>query len=405
MEQSYAVYRQAVAGTVKNRTPAAYLQDSWRANERLTLNAGLRWSRQALIGASGRTAQRFTDEWQPRLGFSWQLDSRGQHRVLGSWGRFYLLEPLALAGGYFVDYYGREFRYSVDPRTPGAPVDAENDFSASEAGYRQVDGISVENIDELSLGYERLLGASARLTIRGVRRGLRSTFQQAIDSTLRFVLGTPGKGELSFLPPPRRNYTALEASIDGSWGNVRYRASYVLSRTSGNYTGLYSSDGYIGNPGNNGGLGIWHQAVNSTGLLPNDRPHVFKMSGTWRASGALEAGAIFNWMSGTPLNRFGAGPFGYPRFLAPRGSVGRTPSVMDLNLRASYRFSEGRNAGSRVVLDVLHVGNPQGVVRQDLVAYRAEDANGQPTTPNSDYLRPTLFQPPMMARLGIEIQR
>ena len=66
------------------------------------------------------------------------------------------------------------------------------------------------------------------------------------------------------------------------------------------------------------------QAVNSTGLLPNDRPHVFKMSGTWRASGALEAGAIFNWMSGTPLNRFGAGPFGYPRFLAPRGSVGRT---------------------------------------------------------------------------------
>ena len=202
-----------------------------------------------------------------------------------------------------------------------------------------------------------------------------------------------------------RDGIALEASIDGSWGSVRYRASYVLSRTSGNYTGLYSSDGYIGNPGNNGGLGIWHQAVNSTGLLPNDRPHVFKMSGTWRASGALEAGAIFNWMSGTPLNRFGAGPFGYPRFLAPRGSVGRTPSVMDLNLRASYRFSEGRNAGSRVVLDVLHVGNPQGVVRQDLVAYRAEDANGQPTTPNSDYLRPTLFQPPMMARLGIEIQR
>jgi len=405
LEQSYAVYKQAVDGTVKNCAPAAYLQDSWRASERLTLNAGLRWSRQALVGASGRTAQRFEDEWQPRVGFSWQLDTEGRHRVLGSWGRFYLLEPLALASGYYVDYYGREFRYSVDPRTPGAAVDAENDFSASEAAYQQVDGLSVENMNELSVGYERLLGAAARLTIRGVRRGLRSTFQQAINPDTQFVLGTPGKGELSFLPAPRREYTALETSIDGSWRDLRYRASYVLSRTFGNYTGLYSSDGYVGNPGNNGGFGIWHQAKYSTGLLPNDRPHVFKLSGAWRASDAVETGVVLSWMSGTPLNRFGAGPFGYPRFLAPRGSVGRTPSVMDLNLRASYRVAHRSGNRTRLIFDLMHVGNPQGAVRQDLIAYRAEDAYGHQTAPNLDYLRPVLFQPPMMARIGIEFGR
>jgi hypothetical protein len=404
---SYAVYLQSVVGEVHNRIPTAYLQDSWRARDWLTINAGLRWSSQYLIGASGRTAQRFSNEWQPRVGFSWRLDTAGIQRILGSYGRFFQQEPLALSGGYFVDYYGRETRYSADPRVPGVPVDAENDFSSAELDYSgSIDGLEVENFDEFTLGYERLLGADTRLTIRGVHRALRSTYQQGIDSLFQFHLGTPGKGALSFLPPPRREYSALETSINGSWRDVRYRASYVLSRTHGNYTGLYSSDGYIANPGNNGGLGIWHHATNTTGLLPNDRTHLLKMVTVWEPAASVSAGAFFTWQSGTPLNSFSSGPFGYPRFLVPRGSAGRTPSISDFNLRVAYQPSRRTGMGGmRIVVDALHLGNPRGTVRQDMIRFRSEDVDGSPANPNPDYLRPIAFQPPMTVRLGVEIGR
>jgi hypothetical protein len=194
--------------------------------------------------------------------------------------------------------------------------------------------------------------------------------------------------------------------VNGSWHDVRYRASHVLSRTYGNYTGLYSSDGYIANPGNNGGFGIWHHATNTTGLLPNDRTHVLKLIAVWQPVGPVTAGTFFTWESGTPLNSFGAGPFGFPRFMVPRGSVGRSPSIFDLSLRMTYRPPVRTGIGGmRVVLDALHVGNPRGTVRQDMIRFRSEDAAGNQINPNPDYLKPTAFQPPMMARLGIEIGR
>ena len=39
-------------GRFHNRSPAAYLQDSWRLGDRFTVNAGLRWSGQFFTGFS-----------------------------------------------------------------------------------------------------------------------------------------------------------------------------------------------------------------------------------------------------------------------------------------------------------------------------------------------------------------
>ena len=58
-----------------------------------------------------------------------------------------------------------------------------------------------------------------------------------------------------------------------------------------------------------------------------------------------------------------------------------------------------------MVVDALHVGNPRGTVRQDMMRFRGENGTGKQINPNPDYLKPTAFQPPMMARLGIEIGR
>lgn len=93
---NFVVDSEYAAGTFHNRSPAAYLQDSWRIGTRLTMNAGVRWSAQFLTGASGRIAQRFRAEWQPRVRVQRATGASGTHRAFGSYGRFYQQVPLNL---------------------------------------------------------------------------------------------------------------------------------------------------------------------------------------------------------------------------------------------------------------------------------------------------------------------
>jgi len=405
----YVAMTESTSGTFHNLIPTAYLQDSWRTSDRLTLSVGVRWSSQFLKAPSGGTAQRVTDGWQPRVGFSWQMGARGAGRLFGSYGRFYQQLPLFLSSVWYVDYFQTFSYYRADPRVPGTLPDSVIGGTISETDvvnqFGRIPDLTAENFDEFTLGFEYLLGSHGRVGLRGIRRDLRSSFQWGIDpsSETFFVLGTPGQGDFDFLPPPKRQYTALEATVDGSIGRVIYRASYVLSRTWGNYTGLYSTDSYLAQPGGNDGFAMPHQAVNSTGLLPNDRTHVLKLVAAYRPFARVAVGTVFTWQSGTPLNDFGPGPFGpsIPLFVAPRGSIGRTPGIWDLNLRLAY--SPPCRLRCRLLVDALHVGNPGQVVRVDQVHYMTLDAAGQPSGENPAYLDPIAYQPPMLIRLGAEV--
>lgn len=120
----------------------------------------------------------------------------------------------------------------------------------------------------------------------------------------------------------------------------------------------------------------------------------------------LEMGTFFTLQTGTPLNEFAPGPGGFgpsiPAFLVPRGSVGRTPAIWDLNFRLAY--TPPFPFRCRTVLDVLHAGNPREVILMDQVHYMGLDDAGAPSDVNPAYLGPLAYQPPMMLRLGIEVQ-
>jgi hypothetical protein len=407
----FTVDSEATTNTVRNLAPAGYFQDTWRVTDRLTINAGIRWSNQTLEGESGIGGQRFAPEWQPRVGFSWLLGAAGRARVFASYGRFYQEVPLNLSTLYYATYYFKLKSYSSDPRLPGATPDAAFDGTTYESNFQSVPGLHPENFDEFTVGYERTLGNSARLSVRGIRRALRSAFQQGFDPSTPtgFMLGTPGTGDLAFLPAPKREYTALEVSADGIWGGLQYQASYVLSRAWGNYTGLFSSDQPdVINPGVDYGLTLSSQGKNSTGLLPNDRTHVFKLAGTRHIAGPLGTGAVFTWQSGTPLNDLGAGSqiFGatFPAFLAQRGSVGRSPSLWDLGLRLMMNVDWPSGGQCRVMLDVLHAFSPQRPVRLDQHHYFSLDSTGTQSTPNPNFQKAVAFQPPMTARIGVDVR-
>ncbi len=408
----YVVDYQKYGGRFHNRSPAVYLQDSWRLSDRVTLNAGMRWSGQFFTGASGRVVQRIPDEWQPRAGFSWQVGRPGTQRVLGSFGRVYETLPEFLAATWFLDAPFIYRYYSSDPRQPGAVPFQTQDLTLTEAqGSVPVPGLHGDNFDEYTLGYERLLGAGTRLTVRGLYRHLRSAYLVGYDlsRTPWWAMGTPGQGTFDFLPAPRRDYTALEIAAEGAWRGVRYRASYVLSRSWGNYSGGFSSDVMTPPaPGQNQAFMNPGQAVNSSGLLPNDRTHVVKVSAAYAFGFGVEAGAFLTAESGSPINAFAPGAdFGplSPTFVVPRGSAGRTSALWNVDLRMAYALPLRRGARSRLVLDVLHLGNPRrATVVDELLAYKYYTLFGLGAADaNPNYGKPTAYQAPMAARIGMEI--
>jgi hypothetical protein len=392
---------------VHTRVPSLFLQDSWRLGERLRLNYGLRWDGLSIVDEDGTVLQSIGDQWQPRLGFTYQPGRIGTQQFSGSIGRFYQETSTFLAAfGYSGSLQMVWIDYDHDPRIdPSGGTRIE--YQAMPAG--ETAGLKGQHYDEATLGYERWLGTGTKVGIRGIyrtlRRGIDDGYSAALDA---FVIGNVGYGDLDNWPRMKRDYKALELSlVRSSAERFSFRASYVLSRTEGNYPGLFLADYRQAWPNLNANFDDPETLPNSDGLLPNDRPHAVKLSGSWITGLGLTVGGIASWMSGTPLNEYGVTSSGqYYTYLVKRGSAGRTPSIWDLDLRLAFRLPEpaGRQWRSRIVLDLMHIGSPRRAIEIVQTHYRAVDPDGNPIDPDPFYGEPFRFQPPFTARLGLEVE-
>jgi hypothetical protein len=245
---------------------------------------------------------------------------------------------------------------------------------------------------------------------QGIYRTLREILEDAegTPGSGVFYYANPGRPPLSSYPKPKREYLALELSFESSpIESFSILASYVLSRNYGNYTGLYYQDGALALPNAGPHFDYVDLFVDATGLLPNDRTHVLKVNASYGLSFGLNLGASFLWQSGTPLSELGGSVHGpdWPMFIQPRGTVGRLPSVWDLNLRLSYNLPIWQADGvrPRLILDIFHVGNQRTVVQQDQMHYMNQDSQGNHIDPNPTYGQPMRFMPPRSMRLGMEV--
>ena len=218
---------------VHNRVPSFFLQDSWLVIERLRINAGIRWDGQFLVGSDGKVAQRILDQWQPRIGIIYQLGELGSQKIYGSFGRFYEQLPLILTSSYFADDISKRIGYIHDPREN---PEGGNVKITSASIQHEVSGLKGEYFDEVVLGYERRLGNEFKVGIQGIYRNLGEVVEDAEnEETKTFVMGNPGKGNLSFMPKFTREYTALEITFQKPRGRFNFLVSYILSRNYGNY--------------------------------------------------------------------------------------------------------------------------------------------------------------------------
>lgn len=392
------------------RVPTTFVQDTWRATDRVTIDVGLRVSEEFWIASGGQVGQKIPWQWQPRAGVGWALGRRRDASVFGSWGRFDQRTRLNLPGFFLQDvpstYLVRLFDHDprIDP-SGGSIVGAQT------LGHQPaVAGLRGAEFDEVELGAERRFADVLTLRVRGVSRWQRHGIV-GVSSPVngQVVYGNPGVGELGAYPPIARRYRAVELTLeDGATGATRWSVSYVVSSLRGNYEGYWDqSAGTNDQLGGGAFMPFANAATYALGPLPGDRRHQLKARASRSLGFGCSAGVTLLWSSGTPISELGSTPYPAPyfRLLSPRGSRGRTPSIYDLDLRLTYDppFLGPGRARPRLLADAYHLGNPRRPVVYDELHYLHGDAAGNQSSPNPSYGKVLQFQPAVAYRFGVEV--
>ena len=384
---------------LKNRVPTVYAQVAWAVTPRLGLSAGLRWESQHLTGRVG-SARTVAMETAPRLGLVLQPGKLGSARLFASAGRFYeQVPPLA---ALFWNSQGYELVRDF-PQNP--MVDSSNGtlLLRFDATVPPTPTLLGQSYDQFSIGYERRVGASYKLGVRGNYRILRWVIEDGDPGDGVYRLGNPGRGALAAMPRARQRYAAFELTLEHATGPLYLLASYVLSRNVGNYTGLHATDLGLQLPNSGPQYDVSDAMTNAYGLLPNDRTHVAKAAASFRFSPHVTLGGFLTLASGTPLSEYGSSAYAaaYPTFIRPRGSAGRTPATWSLDLHAAWDLPVRRSTRvrPRLLLDVFNVGSPRRPVLYDQRHYTTADQ----AEVNVNYRQVLSYQPPMSARLGMVV--
>lgn len=109
------------AASVRVSQRAQYVEDNWQITPNLLLNLGVRNDQFINYNPAGQPYIRLTKpQWQPRIGFSWDVHGDSTMKLFGNAGRYYLALPAAVAlrGAGASTYTNDYYMYSgIDPVT------------------------------------------------------------------------------------------------------------------------------------------------------------------------------------------------------------------------------------------------------------------------------------------------
>lgn len=355
-----------------NKRESVFAQDAWHATNRLTLNLGVRGD---MIQGAGQTGGNVysSSNWAPRLGVAFDLAGDNRTVIKGTYGRYYEgaqaeLFERALPG--VSDYV----TYAVNPDGSVGDVIDVSPF----VPYKVGSSIKHPAVDEETIGFERALTGTMRLSLTGIFRdnknfvnsvptdqtftpvqattdlGVQTLYKRAGDASSYTIQNVEGfkyfdvNGNLIGTANPFRRYRAFMAVLNKRYTS-RWQAqiSYVFAKTTGNVD-------------NNGAAQVESRQfetpnlalVNSTGPATNTPKHEFKLLGSYQIP-VIETSvsAYFVATSGEPYGRIqqfgssvvGPGPSTSRRILiAPRGTY-YLPNLRELDLRIEKNFNFGSN--------------------------------------------------------------
>ncbi|WOX04525.1 TonB-dependent receptor [Microbulbifer pacificus] len=209
-------------------------------------------------------------------------------------------------------------------------------------------------------------------------------------------------------PEAKRQYGAVEFTFarpfDGKWG---MNASYTWGHSWGNNEGYVRSDNGQDDAGLTTNFDQPGLLDGGYGSLPNDRRHTIKAYGNYAFDMGLRLGANFMWQTGRPKNCFGIHPtdefaqayddesFYCMGELNPRGSLGRTDNVWNLDLNAQYPLEFANGQRVMLSMDVFNLFNSDAVTEVQESGERVQGEAYQ------YYGEPTSYQSPRAVRFGI----
>jgi hypothetical protein len=327
---------------------AQYIEDRWQVNDRWLLSIGLRNDQFTNYNNAHQAFVHNTNQWAPRLGFSWDVFGDSTFKVFGNLGRYYLALPNSVAErAASASTFTREyFTYTgIDPATgaptglkpfgPG-PISSNGEYGqAPDPKTVTAKDLRSQYQDEAILGFSKMLGSSwaygAKVTVRKLQAAIddvcdfnavaRKALTQGIDpDTVVFpnncLIFNPGRtntfllansdgngysevimtnSDWGFNSGTKRKYYALdlflEHPFDGKWQG---RIDYTFSRSYGNTEGQVLSTLGQDDISKTQDWDFWQLMEYSNGVLSNDRTHQFKAYGAyqitpeWMVSGSLQ---------------------------------------------------------------------------------------------------------------------
>ena len=204
-------------------------------------------------------------------------------------------------------------------------------------------------------------------------------------------------------PPLKRQYYSMELYLEHHFDERWFaRMDYTFSRSYGNSEGQLKSDIGQLDPSVTQDWDAPEIMQFANGPLPNDRTHQLKTYGFFQLNKEWLFGTNVAIASGRPKNcigfdpvdaiQYGASYFECGNQPAPRGSRGRLPWTLKVDLNAQYRplwAGEAQNLAFSV--SVFNLFNSQKTLSQ---VDGGED-------PADDYQRPLSFQTPRYVQFGV----
>ena len=388
---------------------ALFAQDDWSITNKLMLKVGLRYQRQFMydipytvsMPGGGKYTYKIpqdTNNWGPRLSFSYDPAGNGHSSIHGAWGIFYDNQILANAQiGNGIDGSADGVRTLVlrIPSSIAAWRAAGHKLAEPTTPYPSLvispdPGLQTPYSQQAAVGYDRAIGsvmsvAADALMVRGHHQigtidynpivpslgaGRRPNDVGGVAGTSASVLQYTAFGETW--------YKGLTLSLNKRLANnYQFMVAYTLSKAEDTSLDFQSAfivqdDGRGRDPNNPTGLPIGFNPRSEKGAASHDQRHRLVVSGLYQFPWQIQFSSIITAASGRPFTPLagadlngdgdgGAFPSDRARtnHLDPATSVKRNSETMAsqviVDARLSKRFSIGGRRGLDAIVDCFNL--------------------------------------------------
>jgi hypothetical protein len=438
-----------------------FVQDSWKAGNRLTISPGLRYEQETMDGVVVKGFA-LKNNWAPRLGAAYDATGDGKTKIFGNWGLFYARIPNDVAARHLsaddattrADYFDSALTLPIPAGVVAGGVTNHFILQNPVPGLIDPDA-KMSYINEFAVGIEREVMANTSFGVRYIYRDFGRILEDIGSAPMVYFETHPGvsvrttltnpSASSPILPDaqslgatfddPLHKYQAVEVTLNRrfaqSWSVA---TSYRWSRLRGNYDGFYRDDNgqsdpawtslydfptndpsytAIGGPvyGYKGDI----RFLGADGILPLDRPHQFKAFGNYAWNNGLNLGLVLNLSSGKPLTPLAANPNYGGGGEIPTGSRAsgiqtidgfrtRSPFESQVDLQASYNLKLTGPRNLTLIADVFNLFNERRTLNYDNwteLSFRVPNPDfGAPISRTQSSPQFPQFQTPIQVRIG-----